>query len=658
LFATNFLRVRRPTLVALLTAISLALLVAGTAARAATTVTVTAAAKTVTVVASNAPVLVTSQSQPPRGYRLNAAEVERIARRNPTAAAELRRHPHAIPYEYTKGPGRWQVSWFSTGTNQKELLQVYVDDASGKVTEAWTGFQVAWTMARGYPGAFGRQVNAWYVWIPMCLLFMAPFLPWRRPRARPRRRRPLAVLARLIGRPPRHPAAAPESAARQSSSCRRRGPPGAPPQRRRWSLLHIDLAVLLGFSISLAFFNHAMIGLSVPLVYPFLLYLLARMLLLAFGKGVPREPLRVSVPRSWLVVGIVFLVGFRIGLNVIDSNVIDVGYAGVIGADRILHDKPLYGDWPSDNASGDTYGPVNYYAYVPFRAIFGWSRTWDALPAAHAAAIFFDLMMLLALFMLGRRIRGPSLGIVLAYAWAAYPFSLYALSSNTNDTLVGLLVVLALWAITSAPARGVAGALAGLTKFAPLALAPLLLRGTGEAPRRRSIIFYVLAYGLTVIAAMLPVALNHDLHAFWQDSVSYQSSRVTPFSVWGLWGGLDVAQQLVQGAGVGLAVALAFFPARRGIVEVAALGAAILIALQLGVNYWLYPYIVWFFPLVIVALFASHPRAGSSDSSGGRSLDVFEPQPSAPLQIAVLDGSADARRGQQDLLDRVGPKRL
>jgi hypothetical protein len=594
LSATNPLRAGRQALVALVTAFLLAGLGASAAARAATTVTVTAAASTTTTVADpNTPVLVTSHDRPPRGYRLNATEVERIARRNPTAAAELRRHPNAIPYEYTKGAGRWQVSWFSTGANQKELLQVYVDDATGKVTQAWTGFQVAWTMARGYPGAFGRQVNAWYAWIPMCLLFMAPFLPWRR----------------------------------------LRGAPGEPAQRRRWSLLHVDLAVLLGFSVSLAFFNHALIGLSVPLVYPSLLYLLARMLLLAFGKGVPREPLRVSVPRSWLVVGIVFLVGFRIGLNVIDSNVIDVGYAGVIGADRILHDKPLYGGWPSDNANGDTYGPVNYYAYIPFRAIFGWSGTWDSLPAAHAAAICFDLMMLLALFMLGRRIRGPSLGIVLAYAWAAYPFSLYALSSNTNDTLVGLLVVLALLVISSAPARGVAGALAGLTKFAPLALAPLLLRGSGGPPRRRSIIFYVLAYGLTVIAAMLPVLLNHDLHAFWQDSVSYQSSRVTPFSVWGLWGGLDIAQQLVQGAGVGLAVALAFFPARRGIVEVAALGAAILIALQLGVNYWLYPYIVWFFPLVIVALFASHPQRSSPASSHDRPQDVPASEPAARLQV-------------------------
>ena len=31
------------------------------------------------------------------------------------------------------------------------------------------------------------------------------------------------------------------------------------------------------------------------------------------------------------------IAGFRIGLNVTASNVIDVGYAGVIGADRIAH---------------------------------------------------------------------------------------------------------------------------------------------------------------------------------------------------------------------------------------------------------------------------------------------------------------------------------
>src|SRR5205085_7261308 len=163
---------------------------------------------------------------------------------------------------------------------------------------------------------------------------------------------------------------------------------------------------------------------------------------------------RPSIPFAWLAVGVAFLMGFGIGLNVAASNVIDVGYAGVTGANKVLHGHSRYGHWPSDNAYGDTYGPVNYYGYVPFRAIFGWSGTWDDLPAAHAAAIAFDLLTLLGLYLLGRRIRGPTLGVVLTYAWAAYPFTLWALSSNTNDTLVGMLVVFALLAIASPAARG------------------------------------------------------------------------------------------------------------------------------------------------------------------------------------------------------------
>ena len=99
----------------------------------------------------------------------------------------------------------------------------------------------------------------------------------------------------------------------------------------------------------------------------------------------------------------------------------------MIGADKLMHDKPLYGNWPHDNANGDTYGPVNYYAYVPFRAIFGWSGSWDDLPAAHAAAIAFDLLTLIGLFSSGAAIAGRRPGSLLAYTWAAYPFTLYAL---------------------------------------------------------------------------------------------------------------------------------------------------------------------------------------------------------------------------------------
>jgi hypothetical protein len=538
-----------------------ALLLAAPGARAATTAV------------SDGPVLIGSPNKRPAGFQLTAAQVERIAARVPKIVAEVKRHPRARPYEYTKGAGQWQVSWFSPGGT--ELAQVYVDDSTATATEAWTGYQVAWTMARGYPGAFGHSLNHLWVWLPLCAAFVLPFIPWR----------------------------------------------------RRPSLLHLDLLMLLGFSVSIAFFNNAEIGLSVPLAYPFLLYLLVRMLLLGFERGRPREPLRLLVPASWLAIALVFLVGFRIGLNVTNSGVIDVGYAGVIGADKLIHGKPLYGHWPSDNATGDTYAPVNYYAYVPFRAAFGWSGTWDQLPAGHAAAIGFDLLTLLGLFLLGRRVRGPTLGIVLAYAWAAYPFTAYVLQSNSNDALVSMLVVFGLLLLGSPVGRGALASLAGFAKLAPFAIGPLFLRGAGPWPRRRELAAYVLAFAVTAVVVMLPVLLGGELRTFWNHTVVRQADRTSPFSIWGLWGGLGFEQHLVEALAALLAIAVAFVPRRRTVVEVAALGAAVTIAVQLGLTHWFYLYIVWFFPFVLLALLAGRPQLAAVDTAVDRPL--AEPEPVA-----------------------------
>ncbi len=240
--------------------------------------------------------------------------------------------------------------------------------------------------------------------------------------------------------------------------------------------------MLLSFSVSLAFFNHAHIYASVPLVYPPLLYLLVRMLAIAMRAPARRAPrgCTCSCPRRWLALGVVFLIGFRVALNVTDSNVIDVGYAGVIGAQRIVDGKPLYGSFPSDNEHGDTYGPVNYEAYVPFEQIFGWSGTWDDLPAAHAAAIAFDLLAVALLFLLGRRVRGPTLGVALAYAWVVLPVHAVRAReqlkrrARRRARARGAARVQRTASRARPPARGALAALAGLTKFAPLALAPLL----------------------------------------------------------------------------------------------------------------------------------------------------------------------------------------
>ncbi len=512
------------------------------------------------------PVLVQSMSQPPAGFHLTGDQVLATAKKNPVYITEMKKHSHLVPYVYTRGLGVWQVSLFTPPApagpvKQIEMLQLYVSDQTGEVTQVWTGYQVAWTMARGYPGAFGRKINALYIWLPLCAVFLLPFIPWR----------------------------------------------------RRPTLWHLDLLMLLGFSASLAWFNNADLGLSVPMVYPFMGYLLVRMLLLASGRGRPREPLRVVIPTVWLAVALIFLIGFRVGLDVTNSNVIDVGYAGVIGADKIVHGTQLYGHFPADNPAGDTYGPINYYAYVPFRMIFGWSGAWDSLPAAHAAAITFDLLTMLGLLVLGWSLRGPTEGVVLAYLWAAYPFTSFDLMSNSNDALVALLIVASLVAIRFASLRGILGAFAGLTKFAPLGLAPLLWRGTGPwPPRRRSVIVSALCYGAAIAAAMLPVLISGDFHYFWNDSIAYQASRPAPFSIWGLWGGyhqtLHLPEHIVLGAAVALGLLSPLLPrGERTMVEVAALGAAIIIGLQMGITYWFFLYVIWFFPLVVIALVLAHP---------------------------------------------------
>ena len=66
---------------------------------------------------------------------------------------------------------------------------------------------------------------------------------------------------------------------------------------------------------------------------------------------------------------------------------------------------------------------------------------------------------------------------------------------------------------------------------------------------------------------------------------------------------------LVGGVLAGLlAVAAAFVPRRRDLRQTAALGAGILIAVELTATHWFYLYVVWFVPFVLVALFGAHSR--------------------------------------------------
>jgi hypothetical protein len=300
----------------------------------------------------------------------------------------------------------------------------------------------------------------------------------------------------------------------------------------------------------------------------------------------------------------------------------DIGYAGVVGADRLTHGEDLYNNFPADTdpgqecciSRGDTYGPVNYYAYVPFELLFPWHGKWDELPAAHAAAIFFDFATMLGLFLVGLRMRpgrrGRELGIMLAYAWAAFPYTWLNLTTSVNDTLIAMLLVYSFLVLQSAPARGAMLALAGFTKFAPLALGPLYL---SYSTRRKDLTRFVVAFGVVSFLVLLyPVLIKSGLSEFWDRTVGAQLGRDTPFSLWGQNPSLGWLQDVVKVLVAGLAVFVAFYPRRKSPLQLAALGAAVLIALQLMVSYWFYFYIVWFLPFVLIALIGEEPEAEKS----------------------------------------------
>src|SRR5215210_1681805 len=495
-----------------------------------------------------------SYDRPPRGRSMTAREALRIAAARANVRDALKEDPRAYARAYLARGGRWQVSWFlpptRTRERREEIAPVLIRDRDRRVRKAWTGVPAEWPMARGYPGQFGRAVNAPWVWIGLCVLFALPF--------------------------------------------------ARPPLR----LLHLDLAVLLAFSVSYAFFGAANLDVSVPSAYPLLAYLLVRMVVLA--RRPPAPPPRLLTGPAFLLLAIAFLAAFRVALNLADGNVIDVGYASVIGADRLAGGHELYGAFPPDNPRGDTYGPVAYAAYVPFELLFPWtSGTWDDLPAAHAAAIAFAVGCSLLLWRLGRRLGDGAGGLLLPYLWMTFPFTLMVANSGANDALVALLVLAALSAAARPAARGALVALAGLTKLAPLALAPLF-----AAYRPRRLLAFTAAFAAVVVLAIAPF----DLSLLWERTLGFQQDRDSPFSVWGYYelpGALQVAAQaLAAGFAIGVAFLRESAPTHPR--TLAALAAAVLIALQLAVDHWFYLYLVWFAPLVWVALLTTAPDAGSA----------------------------------------------
>ncbi len=451
----------------------------------------------------------------------------------------------------------------------KEIARVEVDDESWELEYVHVGDQVGWQMARGESGAYGKQANYFYVWLPLALVFFLAFVR----------------------------------------------------TDKLYSLRNLDLLVLLSFLLSHGFFRAGESYAAVLAWYPPLIYLLIRTLLMGFGIGERVE--KTSNFPTWLL----FVLGILgsalvIGLN-LDARVIDVGYAGVVGADRIIDGTLPYGSFPDDVGTGDTYGPLNYLIYVPFVLIFGFSGEWGYLPAAHGATILAFLAGCVAMLLAGWRFSGPRGGAAMFFAWSVFPYTIYSTNNNTNDVIVAAIAAIGLAAAASPIGRGAVIAAGFATKLYPLVLGPLWLLHEGR--RKAPIIDFFLGGAAILLLSFWVLALNgtplESAKLFYDKSIAFQGDRETPWTIYTqlLW--TKMLQLPVQILLFFVAVSVALIPQRRTIRRLAAFSAALVIGFQLTVNYWFYPYITWFEPFIFLALLTATNEKTALDGDDQRAAN-------------------------------------
>jgi hypothetical protein len=505
----------------------------------------------------------------PLGFAVTPAQALAIAKTSPKLQAIHRSH-HPLHYKidvWTEN--HYEIYFYFHG----KLIADQVVWPNGKLGATYTGGLILGLYARGH---YGQSFDSPWVLVPFTLMFLLG----------------LALL-----------------------------------RRRSW-LDRLDIAVFLTFGVSYALFDTGHLESAVWMFYPPLAYLLVRMLMRGFRARSENRVLDVRLPTPLLVLGLLALVAGRIAVTLIPPHVVDVGTASALGAYRLLHGQSLY---YFSLGHPDTYGPLAYLAYAPFVAVFHGS--WQYLASARAAAIAFDLLTVAALVVLGRRLRhgreGWRLGLLLAWLFAACPFSVLGMSKSTNDGLVALVVVLSMLALSSPIKRGILIGIGAASKFFPAALLPLVAVGPGTEERstiRKVLAAFVIAAG-GAFAVFMPAGGVKEL---WDHTIGFQLTRTDVFSIWALHPSLAPIKVFFELGAVALAVLVALRPrGPRTLAQVSALAAAVTVALQLPALHWFYLYIPWFLPLVLIAVLAVEAPAADTptalDEPGEREFETDTP---------------------------------
>jgi len=528
---------------------------------------------------------------------LETLDAVQVASDHPAVRQELAKYDSPY-YAYTEPDeeyGGWKVLFVVEDSDpargvlidesgeRKSVARVGVDDQTLELKYEWIGDQLAWQLARG-GFIYGRQANNSYVWGILSFVFALAFM-------------------------------------------------------RTDKLFHIrnlDVLALLGFLLSHDFFRwedpYWSVFWGVLLWYPPLLYLLVRTLLMGFGIG-ERVEKTSGFPTPVLFVLAAFASGLIFALN-LDSGVLDVGVAGVAGADRILEGISPYGNMPSGIELGDTYGPLNYLLYAPLVWLLGWSGEFDYLPVAHVLTLLAFVVGALAMLLAGWRYAGARGGAALLFAWAVFPYTLYATNQNSNDIIVAAVAAIGLATATSPLARGAMVGAGFAIKLLPLVLAPLWALHDFNHRRIAPILKFALGGTVVLLLSFWVLALGGDpvenAKLFYERTFGIQSIRESPFTIFTQLPALAVLHRPLTVAAIILAFLVAVVPKKRTIRRLAAFSAALIIAFELILLHWFFAYIIWFEPFVFVALLlATNENTALDGETSNRRAAVGYPQKGA-----------------------------
>ena len=406
---------------------------------------------------------------------------------------------------------------------------------------------------------------------------------------------------------------------------------GVAPWRR---LRNLDVAAALSLVVGVVMFQHRYIETSALAALPGMFYLMLRCVGRAFwpaGDTAPSLPLLVAITPGldparrvrWLRALMIVLALVYVMVCISSFDAVDVIYAVMEGATKLIHGVLPYGHMPPGIIHSDTYPILTYALYTPLALVAPVRDTWDSVDGGLAVAALAALASAWGVFRLFAGARGKAgasrpveleeTGLRAALTWLAFPPLLITASTGTTDVVLAAMLVLAvlLWRRPTACAAILA--VAGWFKLAPFALLPACL-----APLRGGRLARAVA--VIVVASLPSLALLIALGG-WQGpgdmihAVSYQFSRASLQSFPGALG-IPGFQPVMEASVLGLIAAAAMKLRREPQLaadraRMAALSGAILIGLQVSANYWAFLYLAWVIPLAGITLLSD--RVGAAD---------------------------------------------